>query len=671
MGLNKLASEKSAYLLQHAENPFEWWPYGPEALESAKQLDRPILLSIGYSSCHWCHVMAEETFEDEATAAVFNANFISIKVDREELPHLDHLYQNAAAAAGGRGGWPLNVFLTPDLKPMFIGTYFSKAPRQGNPSFSEIGKHLASLYKEKRTEASQQGEELLRELAKPLKLEKQVKFDGHFPAPAAIMHALQNFADKSHGGYGQAPKFPHFAFLEWAAEQVLEGMIPQELGQHLVDTVEKMLLGGFHDHLKGGVHRYSTDAGWLVPHFEKMLYDQAGLLRVLAKVTAFYPSPLLFDALLHALDYLDTEMVAEAGHFMSAQDADSEGKEGLYFTFTREEFVHALTNSGETVGAYDPTWEKWFRVTEKGNFEGGLNVISLDPTFKDEYYLPEGWEKVRKIRQALLQERKQRIPPSTDPKGVASWNFMLLSALCDVVQYCRVPAIAQHAAALLDRMVEGVSKTFIAADAQGRHNLRHATTTDRAPTYFEDYVAFVEAQLRLHEVTGAEVFLTNAREGMGHIRRVFFVDGEPRLMAGETGGEWRAPLHDQSFKSPLATLLLISARISLLDSTFTPDTFWEGKWREGVQLCLTGPLAHGEALRAYTYPLEIIRKLEVPRPWVNIAEYQQLRAYLLGRFVLTYHDRKDDSWQVCTREACEKTGKGLPELLETFKPVEA
>jgi len=662
---NKLHLEDSAYLRQHAENPIYWQAYSAEVLAKAKELGRPIFLSIGYSTCHWCHVMAEESFSDPALAELLNEQFISIKVDREEHPHVDHLYQAVAAAANGRGGWPLNVFLTPDLNPIFVGTYFPPQEKQGVPSFKEIVRHLSEAIKVNKTQLEDQGRNLLTEIAKPIHLEKKIQFEGHFPGPAAIVNALKNYADTANGGYGSAPKFPHFAFLEWASEQILEGMIPQDLGQHIVETVEKMVMGGMYDHLKGGVHRYSTDAKWLVPHFEKMLYDQAGLLRVLAKTTPFYPSPLLFDAILQTLDYLNSEMVAEDEYFMSAQDADSEGQEGLYFTFTKEEFADAIQQS-EMLPEYNPEWEKWFRLEEKGNFQQGLNVISLDPQFKNEIYAQESWETIRKIRHALLEARRQRIPPSTDKKGVASWNFMVLNALCDVIQYSRVPAITQEALKLVHRVIEGVSKVFITTDAEGRHVLRHPTTKARAPLYLEDYVQFCDSQLRLYEVTSTEVFLTNARETLNFILREFVRDEEPSLTALRHGEFLRAPLNDQSFRSPLSTLVVTMTRLSVLFPEYHPRTVFPNKYDHWVQLALSNPVAHGEALRAFTYPLEIYRRIEVPRPWVNDEEFQRLRSHFLGRFVLQYHDRTDEKWQVCNRTECEKQGEGLEELLTTF-----
>lgn len=669
MSENTLAQQKSAYLQQHANNPVHWRPYTEAVLEEAKKHNKPIFISIGYSTCHWCHVMAHESFEDQATAEILNRDFVSIKVDREELPHIDHLYQSAAQAATGRGGWPLNVFLTPEMNPLFIGTYFPKNSREGMPSFTEVLNHMKSIFKDNRENVEKQGAELLATITAPIKLEKKVEFQGHFPSPAAIMNALQNYADKTNGGYGAAPKFPHFAFLEWACEQILEAMIPQELGQHIVDSVEKMLMGGMYDHLKGGIHRYSVDEKWLVPHFEKMGYDQSGLLKVLSKMTPFYPSPQLYDAILQTLDYLNTEMVSDQEFFMAAQDADSEGQEGLYFTFSKEEFKQALVDSETTIGPYDEIWEKWFRITDAGNFENGLNVISLDPAHKNEYLSDENWEKVRKIRQVLLDERKQRIPPATDSKGVASWNFMLLSALCDVIQYSRVPVITQEALRLVHKVIEGVSQTFIQVDAKGRHVLRHTTTLDSAPLYLEDYAQFAECQLRLFEVTSTEVFLVNAKETLNFLLKEFVRDGDASSIALSSGFQ-RAPLNDQSYRSALATTILVQVRLSVLDASFDPRDFWGEKWDELVQLALTNPVGHGEAVRAFSYPFEIYRKVEVPRNWVNDEEFQRLRSHFLGRFVLCYHDREDESWQVCNRTACEKDGSGLESLLETFSSKE-
>ena len=347
MSENKLHLEKSLYLKQHAENPIHWYGYGDEALNKARKENKLIFLSIGYSSCHWCHVLAHESFEDEITAKYLNDKFVSIKVDREEYPDLDHYYQSACSLMTGRGGWPLTVFLTPEGKPFFAGTYFAKVGRQGMPSFMEVLNHISDLYQKDPKAVELSADNLMNELKKPVVLEKKVEFKGHFPPPSAILNALKNYADAENGGYGKAPKFPHFSFFEWATEQILEGMVPKEQGQHIVESIERMMMGGLYDHAKGGIHRYSTDEKFMVPHFEKMLYDQAGLLKILPKLSQFYPSPLIFDGILQTLDYLRTEMISDEGYFFSAQDADSEGTEGLYFTFSKEEFEASFDDASE------------------------------------------------------------------------------------------------------------------------------------------------------------------------------------------------------------------------------------------------------------------------------------------------------------------------------------
>ncbi len=668
MSENKLSLESSLYLKQHAENPVHWWPYNDQALGTARELNKLIFVSIGYSSCHWCHVMAHESFEDETTAKYLNEHFVSIKVDREEFPDVDNYFQQACSIMTGRGGWPLTVFLTPDGKPFFAGTYFPKVGRQGLPSFMEILKHISDLYKNSPDQIRESAENLVKEINSPNKLEKKIQFQGHFPPPSAIMNALKNFADAKNGGYGEPPKFPHFPFYEWAAEQILEGMIPQELGKHIAESVERMLMGGMYDHVKGGIHRYSTDAKFMVPHFEKMLYDQAGLLKVLAKVSQFYPAPIIYDGILQTIDYLRTEMVDDSGYFFSAQDADSEGMEGLYFTFSKEEFVESFKEAPEAQRAKLDYYLNVFQITDKGNFDHGLNVISLNPELKNEYYLQDGWQEVREIRRRLLELRKYRMPPATDRKGLASWNFMLISALIDVVQYCQIDVIQNEAFSLVQPTIEGCLKTFL-VERDGRHLIRHSTTLDKQPIYLEDYVNFAESQLRLYEITGNQIFKTNAIESVDFTLKQFMENGELYQTALATGPfeRQRAPLYDQSYRSPVMTLSILLSRLSVFRPDFKPEVIFGERFQDMVQFTLTSPLGHGEGLKAFTYPQDIYRKIEVPMEWNEMAEFQEMRTHFFSRFVMDYHDRKDDSYQICTREACEATGKGFEQFKTIFK----
>ena len=675
MSENKLRFEKSLYLQQHAENPIHWYAYGEQPLKKAKELNKLIFLSIGYSSCHWCHVMAHESFENVETANYLNENFISIKIDREEYPDLDHYYQTACSILTGRGGWPLSVFLTPDGKPFFAGTYFPHVARQGMPSFMDVLKDINNSYKADPAKIQENANNLVEEIKKPSKVEKKIEFQGHFPAPSAIMNALKNYADTKNGGYGQAPKFPHFSFYEWACEQILEGMIPQEQGQHIVETLEKMMMGGMFDQVKGGIHRYSTDDKFMVPHFEKMLYDQAGLLKVLSKLSQFYPSPVIFDGILQTMDYLKTEMVSDENFFFSAQDADSEGTEGLYFTFSKEEFEASFEEAPPEQKIKLDQYLTMFNITEKGNFEHGLNVISLNPAMKEKFYSPDGWQEVREIRRRLLEQRKFRIPPATDRKGLSSWNYMLLSALADVVQYCPVDAIQHQAVQLIQLTVEGCLTQFIHLDeATGRHLLKHTNTVDKQPLYLEDYVSFCESQLRLYEITGNEVFKKNALESLDFTLANFVKDGEiytTNIENSNPGIEnLPAPLFDQSYRSSSMTLIHLLTRSSVFKPEFSPEVLFKEKYAEFAQFILTNPLGHGEGLRAMTYPMNIFRKVEVPLEWLEKPEFLEIRNHFFSRFVMDYHKRGDDSFQICTKDACEVSNKGIQKFQELFKMKE-
>jgi uncharacterized protein YyaL (SSP411 family) len=387
---NRLKNENSLYLRQHKDNPIHWWAYGPEPLQAARDLNLPIFLSIGYSSCHWCHVMSHESFSDLAVAEFLNENFICIKIDREEYPDLDNYYQRAAQLFSNQGGWPLSAFLLSDMRPFFVGTYYPLiAIKNGPPSFLEIIQELKRAYTSEYPQVETNAKQVTSSLEKNIPLTEPVKFEGHFPAPNGILEAIKDYRDLEWGGYSKAPKFPQFTFYEWALEQMLEGMISKEHGEFIISTLEKMLMGGINDHARGGIHRYSTDVKWLVPHFEKMLYDQAGFLRVLVKLSLIYPSPLVFDTLINTLDYLDSEMLSEENYFFSAQDADSEGVEGLYFTFTESEFEDILNKNDTDEEILSKNLEKikaGFLITTKGNFEHLLNIVSLNPQLKEEFY---------------------------------------------------------------------------------------------------------------------------------------------------------------------------------------------------------------------------------------------------------------------------------------------
>lgn len=665
---NYLRDEESAYLKQHSQNPVKWYSYGPEALQQAKDDDKPIFLSIGYSTCHWCHVMASESFENPKVADYLNENFINIKVDKEELPDLDAYFQLASQLFTGRGGWPLNVFLTPDFKPFFIGTYMPPESREKQPSFTEVITHLGKNFKEDRETINKNSVELAGATSQTPVAENKVEFEGHFPSAATIIDALKNYQDNEHGGYGDEPKFPHYSFFEWAVEHILEGMVPQELGKHTILSIERMLMGGVYDHAKGGIHRYSTDKDWNVPHFEKMLYDQAGLLKLLAKTSLLYPAPIVYDSLIQTLDYLKSEMQSEKGYFFSAQDADSEGVEGLYFTFTKDEFVAAIDEFGGELAENKEKIIEWFCIKDEG-----LNVIQLNPELKEVLYAPEAWNLVRGVKKALTEARKKRIPPKTDSKGVASWNFQLLSSLIDVIQYVKIDSIQQKASDLLNSSTEAITNTFLSTDEEDKTRIHTSTTRHGHPPLFEDYVMFAEFSFRCFEYSGNEKFKINALNTISFIFKAFFDEKSffTRSVEFNDTEEYaniHTPIFDQSYKSALGTLIILLRKWSLEQEDFKDYLEqMESSLETLTHLALQNPLGFGESLRALVYPPQAYRLIEVPKAWYKNGSFYQFFPNFSIRFAITSHDRDDNSWQICNSKECELTGTTFEEFKDVFK----
>jgi len=453
---NHLIHETSPYLLQHAHNPVDWYPWGEEAFERARRENKPIFLSIGYSACHWCHVMERESFEDEEIARVLNEHFVSIKVDREERPDVDAVYMNAVQLMTGGGGWPLSVFLTPDLKPFFGGTYFPPRDIEGYPGFPRVLEEVAGLYRAGRDNIARSAEKLTAALRTVSGIEPQGQADFEIPRSllaVAFRHMSSSF-DGDHGGFGQAPKFPQptaLAFLlrYWAATGEPHALSMVEL------TLEQMARGGIFDQLGGGFHRYSTDGRWLVPHFEKMLDDNALLAGVYLDAWRATGDPLFERTVRQTLDYVLREMSDREGGFYSAQDADSGGGEGEYYVWTAQE-IHAAIGERNADAVM-----RHFGVEPIGNFEGGRSVLSIAAT-ADEVARQVGRDVadveagLREARQALFDLRRERMAPAIDDKVVPAWNGLTISSLAragaalDEPRY--VEAARRAADFLLDRM---------------------------------------------------------------------------------------------------------------------------------------------------------------------------------------------------------------------------
>ncbi len=427
---NRLACETSPYLLQHAHNPVDWYPWGDEAFAKAKTENKPVLLSIGYSACHWCHVMERESFEDERIAALMNDLFINIKVDREERPDLDEIYMNAVQMLTGRGGWPMTVFLTPEGRPFYGGTYFPPEDRHGMPGFPKILLGVANAYRER----PQDVEKSVMEILAALNRLSQSRESVSSLAPGLITDSAAKLAqmyDADNGGFGQAPKFPHAGVYELLLREAYHSKSSRYCAM-VTDTLRKMARGGIYDHLGGGFHRYSVDERWLVPHFEKMLYDNAQLARIYALAWCATGDALFREVVEQSIDYLLREMYHSEGGFYSTQDADSQGEEGKYFVWTPEELDTVLGEEAAEI------FGRVFDVTEFGNFDGKNilhPVLTVEQAARLFHKQPDEIAALLSdAKMRLFREREKRPKPLRDDKIITSWNGLALSGLAEAIK---------------------------------------------------------------------------------------------------------------------------------------------------------------------------------------------------------------------------------------------
>ena len=510
---NRLIDETSPYLLQHAHNPVDWYPWGPEALERARDEDRPILLSVGYSACHWCHVMERESFEDPDIAALMNESFVCIKVDREERPDIDSIYMNAVQAMSGSGGWPMTVFLTPKAEPFYGGTYYPPDDRHGMPGFRRVLTAIRDTYRDRRGEVIRTKDQLLQQIRSTTAIAAGVE-----PLSADILtlahNGLISHFDEQYGGIGSEPKFPQPMIYEFLLRNYLrtgdEGAL-----QIVEQTLHGMALGGIYDQLGGGFHRYSTDRVWLVPHFEKMLYDNALLAKLYLHTYQVTGKPLYLRTVEETLDYVTREMTSTEGGFYSAQDADSEGVEGKFFVWQPEEVVELLGKEDAEV------FNRYYGVSEQGNFEGSniLNVREQAPAFAKQIGMAEEKldELLSRARQRLLEVRERRIHPERDDKVLTGWNGLMLGAFAEaaaVLGRDDYAATAERNAAFLLEHLRPAGR-LLRTYKDGRAKLNG---------YLEDYATLISGLLALHEATFEARWLTEAI-GLGHEMVRLFWDG--------------------------------------------------------------------------------------------------------------------------------------------------
>ena len=430
---NHLIDESSPYLLQHAHNPVDWYPWGKKALEKAEKEDKPIFLSIGYSACHWCHVMERESFENEEVAGILNESFVSIKVDREQRPDLDQIYMAATTAMTGSGGWPMSVFLTPDLKPFFAGTYFPLHDGYGRPGFLTLIRKIAEAYKNERRNIEQYSNDFVSRMrvayaatGEKAQLDKQI-------IEKAVQGIMGNY-EPVHGGFGQAPKFPHPTDLSFLMKEYYAGKNKNIL-EAVEHTLKRMAKGGIYDQIGGGFHRYSVDARWLVPHFEKMLYDNALLAVTYSEAFQLTGDEFYKKIVRETLDFMLREMHHKNGGFYSALDADSEGEEGRFYVWKKSEIDLLL-------GGRSDLFCKYYNITERGNFENETNIPNIDsssekfPT-RSEMDAKQFDQIIDDARKVLFDTRSKRVRPFTDDKILTSWNGLAISGLARGYQVTR------------------------------------------------------------------------------------------------------------------------------------------------------------------------------------------------------------------------------------------
>ncbi|GAA3297360.1 thioredoxin domain-containing protein [Streptomyces cinereospinus] len=501
---NRLAHETSPYLLQHADNPVDWWPWSREAFEEARGSDKPVLLSVGYSSCHWCHVMAHESFEDQATADYLNEHFVNVKVDREERPDVDAVYMEAVQAATGQGGWPMTVFLTPGAEPFYFGTYFPPAPRHGMPSFRQVLEGVSHAWRARRAEVTDVAGKIARDLA-----EREIGFGGsEAPGEQQTAQALLGLTreyDPQRGGFGGAPKFPPSMVIEFLlrhhARTGAEGAL-----QMARDTCERMARGGIYDQLGGGFARYSVDRDWVVPHFEKMLYDNALLCRVYAHLWRATGSELARRVALETADFMVAELRTEQGGFASALDADSDdgtGRhvEGAYYVWTPAQLRDVLGDDDAELAA------RHFGVTEEGTFEEGASVLQLPLS----EHMADA-ERVESVRRRLRAARAERPAPGRDDKVVAAWNGLAIAALAETGAYFDRPDLVEAAVAAADLLV----RVHLDDHARLARTSRDGRVGGNAGV-LEDYADVAEGFLALASVTGEGVWLEFAGLLLDHV----------------------------------------------------------------------------------------------------------------------------------------------------------
>ena len=614
---NRLAHENSPYLLQHQNNPVDWYPWGAEALEKARLADKPVLLSIGYSACHWCHVMEHESFEDPATAALMNEHFISIKVDREERPDLDGIYMQAVVAMTGQGGWPMSVFLTPDGIPFYGGTYFPPTRRYNMPAFQELLLSIANTWKNDRARALRSGQQLKEHLQRELSGVSSEAILSEETAQQAALGLAQTY-DWQHGGWGHAPKFPQAMTIDFLLSRATRGdKFALEIATHALDAMAK---GGMYDVVGGGFARYSVDDHWLVPHFEKMLYDNAQLARVYLHAYLITKNETYRRVVEETLDFIARELTHPDGGFYSSLDADSEGKEGKFYVWTLAEIQNALNAQTSEVSSNVPIANfgslaefvvAAYNVTEGGNFESHtvLQRALSDEELTERFAIPAE-QVIRRLQAAharLLEFRTQRIRPGTDDKVLTAWNGWMLIAFSEAGRYLNRSDYTTLATRNADFLLTQLHPADRLLRSWRNGNPKHNA-------YLEDYAALILGLLALYQTDPNPRWFSEAERLAGEMIAHFH---DPNGGFFDTRDDHETllvrPKDVQDNATPSGNSLAVTALLQL--SAFTA----KGEWRDLAERSLAAlqpvmtryPTAFGQWLYALDFALGPVQEIAI------------------------------------------------------------
>ena len=646
---NRLANETSPYLLQHKDNPVDWYPWGSEALQQAKDEKKPIFLSIGYSACHWCHVMEHESFESEKIAAILNEHFVCIKVDREERPDLDQIYMNATQLMTGRGGWPMSVFLTPDLKPFYTGTYWPPQAARGMPGFDQVLVAVSKAWKDNREDVLETADQVT------ASVDELSRSDATDELNLAVLNsAAQHFRltfDGTHGGFGGAPKFPspmalQFLLRDWYRRR-------DDSSLHAVEfTLDKMAAGGIYDHLGGGFARYSVDDRWLVPHFEKMLYDNAQLATTYVEAFQATGKQEYARVVRETLDYVLRDMTDTGGGFYSTEDADSEGVEGKFYVWTPAQLQEVL---GADAAA---TFAKVYDVTEAGNFEHGQSILNLPKTIAQQAQLlgreeDDLKQELAESRTKLFQVREQRVHPHKDDKVIVAWNGLMIDAMARagaVLGEERYLQAARNAADFLLKDLRNSEERLL-------HTWRHGTA--KIDAYLDDYGCLTNGLISLYEASGEGHYLDEAatlmdvvfdkfQDKQGHAFFYTAADQEELIVRSKDFADSAVP----SGNGILATAL---ARMALFTGEDRHRSAAESIMLATMKLIGRAPSAAAQTLLAMDMHLgpsyELVLACDMSQDSSRQA-FAQLQGCLLPRKVLAVVDRQQTEVGRTVSELC-------------------